>query len=236
MDILNWLYLVKKKFTRTSVENPDADLIALGGNATYAKRGDKYQTYVVPFGSAVAELEGNVLRTGIYDEYTNGGDYVFAVSPILTKTTDKVIDTPASPTFISVDMQGWKLSGSFSIDNTYYAGDQVYLGSIEFSENFPFWDMMPWKTSGQVYSWDGSDRYSALGYGSLMYDINAGGLIPVNTHIETYWYPTPTGPGYDIYFVYDQADPTAQIADTVISFQFEFLTPTQQTPQYYFYD
>ena len=235
MDILNWVYLLKKKLIKDKVENPDQDLLVIGGKATYAKRGDAYQSYGVPFGSAVAELEGNVLRTGIYDETTNGGDYWFGISPILTKTTDKVIDTPASPTFVSVDMQGWKLSGSFDISNTNYAGDQVYLGSIEFNIDLPFWDMFPWKTSGQVYSWDGSDCYSALGYGSLMYEVNAGGLIPVNTYIKLQWYPTSAGSGYDIYLVYDQADPTAQITYSVVSFQFEFLTPTEQIPTYYFY-
>lgn len=234
MDILNWLYSVKNKFLRTSVENPDKDLIALGADVSYVKRGDKYQTYVVPFGSAVAELDGNVLRTGIYDETTNGGDYIFAVgAPVLSKTTTKVIDTPAAPTFVAVDLQGWKLSGSLDI-NFNVPGDQVYLGSIEF-DSVPFWDMFPWKTTGQVHAWDGSSYYSTLGNGSMMYDDNAGTIIPVNCYIKADFYPASTGSGYDIFFVYDQADATAQITDTTASFQFEFLTPTQVTPQYYFY-
>jgi hypothetical protein len=45
MDILNWVYLIKNKLTRTTVQTPEKDLVILGGNVTYAKRGDKYQSY-----------------------------------------------------------------------------------------------------------------------------------------------------------------------------------------------
>lgn len=47
MDILNWLYLVKNKFTRTTIENPTTDLIVLGADVGFQKRGDKYQNYVM---------------------------------------------------------------------------------------------------------------------------------------------------------------------------------------------
>lgn len=48
MDILNWIYLVKNKFTRTTVENPATDLLVLGADVSFRKRGDKYQNYVMP--------------------------------------------------------------------------------------------------------------------------------------------------------------------------------------------
>ena len=57
MDILNWLYLVKKGFTRTTVENPDKDLILLGADATFVKRGDKYQNYVMTVTDFKASLK-----------------------------------------------------------------------------------------------------------------------------------------------------------------------------------
>jgi len=47
MDILNWIYLVKNKFTRTTIETPATDLIVLGADVSYQKRGDKYQNYVM---------------------------------------------------------------------------------------------------------------------------------------------------------------------------------------------
>ena len=53
MDILNWLYLVKQKFTRTTVENPATDLMVLGADVSFTKRGDKYQNYAVPVSGIV---------------------------------------------------------------------------------------------------------------------------------------------------------------------------------------
>lgn len=56
MDILNWVYLIKNKFTRTTVENPATDLIVLGADVSYAKRGDKYQNYVMTVEDFAASL------------------------------------------------------------------------------------------------------------------------------------------------------------------------------------
>jgi len=58
MDILNWLYLVKKGFTRTTVETPDKDLILLGADATFVKRGDKYQNYVMTVADFMISAKG----------------------------------------------------------------------------------------------------------------------------------------------------------------------------------
>jgi hypothetical protein len=44
MDILNWIYLVEKKFVKQELQSPD-DLVILGTNVTYAKRDDKYLSY-----------------------------------------------------------------------------------------------------------------------------------------------------------------------------------------------
>ena len=72
MDILNWLYLVKQKFTRTTVENPATDLMVLGADVTYAKRGDKYQNYAVPV-SGIVPL---VYNTGTVAQETSIADDV----------------------------------------------------------------------------------------------------------------------------------------------------------------
>ena len=237
MDILNWLYSVKNKFARTSVENPDKDLIALGADVSYVKRGDKYQTYVVPFGSAVAELEGNVLRTGIYDN--NDGPYSFGVGyPVMTKTTTKVIDTPASPTLLATNLQGWKVSGSVDIDSG-NSGDMIYLGSIEYPF-FPFWATFPWKTSGQVYTWDDNnseDVFTPLANGAFVFDNDTYNKVKCDFYITTQFYPTPTGEGMDLYLVYDAtaANPTAEVVYTTVSFEFEFLRPEGYDPTFIYY-
>jgi len=67
MDILNWLYLVKNKFTRTTIENPATDLVVLGADVSYAKRGDKYQNYVMTaqdFGISAKGYKSTVLYIG----------------------------------------------------------------------------------------------------------------------------------------------------------------------------
>lgn len=58
MDILNWLYLVKNKFTRTTIENPATDLVVLGADVSYAKRGDKYQNYTMTAGDFSNSVKG----------------------------------------------------------------------------------------------------------------------------------------------------------------------------------
>ena len=63
MDILNWVYLLKNKLVKTTVQDPEKDLLVLGNNVSYVKRGDKYQSYgmtVQDFAAYVNEsLTGN---------------------------------------------------------------------------------------------------------------------------------------------------------------------------------
>jgi hypothetical protein len=63
MDILNWVYLLKNRLIKTAVINPEEDLVILGSNVSYAKRGDKYQSY----GITVQDFRDSLL---------NGTDYI----------------------------------------------------------------------------------------------------------------------------------------------------------------
>jgi hypothetical protein len=47
MDILNWIYLKKEELIRPKANDPSTDLIALGANVGWQKRGDSYQTYAM---------------------------------------------------------------------------------------------------------------------------------------------------------------------------------------------
>ena len=79
MDILNWLYLVKNKFTRTTVETPATDLILLGADVGFQKRGDKYQNYVMTvedFINSTATTLG--VESGTYVPTITGGAAVFS--------------------------------------------------------------------------------------------------------------------------------------------------------------
>ena len=63
MDIINWVYLLKSKLIKRTVQNPEQDLLVIGNKVSYAKRGDKYQSYgmtVQDFATYVNEsLVGN---------------------------------------------------------------------------------------------------------------------------------------------------------------------------------
>lgn len=55
MDILNWLRIKKQNLIRTTLDSPK-DLVVLGADVSYQKRGDKYQSYAMPaedFGLAI---------------------------------------------------------------------------------------------------------------------------------------------------------------------------------------
>ena len=81
MDILNWIYLRTNRLIRTTVNNPK-DLVVLGADVTFVKRGDKYQTYAM----TVSDLfnSTDVINTGYYSIDLNT-----VVTPVVDVTTKK---------------------------------------------------------------------------------------------------------------------------------------------------
>lgn len=59
MDILNWIYLVKSKLIKTQLQSSD-DLVILGSNQGYDKRGDKYLSYGMKASDFAQALGGGV--------------------------------------------------------------------------------------------------------------------------------------------------------------------------------
>jgi hypothetical protein len=55
MDILNWLYLAKNKFVRTTIDN-NKDLMIFGAKVGFNKRGDVYQNYAMEINDFAATL------------------------------------------------------------------------------------------------------------------------------------------------------------------------------------
>jgi len=47
MDILNWLHIKRQALIRTVLDSPQ-DLVVLGADVSFQKRGDKYQSYAMP--------------------------------------------------------------------------------------------------------------------------------------------------------------------------------------------
>jgi hypothetical protein len=48
MDILNWLYMRTAGLVKTTANDANNDLIAVGANVGFNKRDDQYQTYAMP--------------------------------------------------------------------------------------------------------------------------------------------------------------------------------------------
>jgi hypothetical protein len=69
MDILNWIYLVKNKLRKTTVQNPDKDLVILGADTGFSKRGDGYLSYGMTVEDFVASATGTQMNyvTGTLD-------------------------------------------------------------------------------------------------------------------------------------------------------------------------
>ena len=64
MDILNWLYLRKQQLIKTTANNANTDLVALGADATFLKRGDQYKTYAMTLQDL--SVAGDVANTAYY--------------------------------------------------------------------------------------------------------------------------------------------------------------------------
>ena len=64
MDILNWLRIKKQQLIRTTLDSPK-DLVVLGADVSFQKRGDKYQSYAMPaedFGISVKGYKSTVFH------------------------------------------------------------------------------------------------------------------------------------------------------------------------------
>lgn len=229
MDILNWLFIKKQQLIKKEANDAATDLVVLGADVPFTTRGDGYQSYGMTLADAVASgnAENGILRTGIYDNFPFPIGY-----PVLSKTSTSVIDTPSSPTFISVNLQGWKISGSADIDDGSPNGS-VYLGTISYNTPW-FWPAMPWKTTGTVFTYDqnsDTEIYSTLANGAFMYDSNANTVIPANVYITVEYYDNE----FDMYLIYDQADGSAEINNTTVSFEFEFLHEATDDIKFIYY-
>jgi hypothetical protein len=139
MDILNWIYLVKNKFTRTTVENPATDLVVLGADVSYAKRGDKYQNYAVPAKDFVNSLEA--ADTGFY---TIDIDAVSTLTVTTRKgvieftNLDLVVPTPSFATSINFNLVYSELPTVPDPDATYIQTSLYYNPASNADKFIPY--------------------------------------------------------------------------------------------------
>lgn len=66
MDILNWLFIRKQNLIKTTPDST-TDLLVLGADATFAKRGDKYKSYAMEVKDLVTQYD-NAGTAGTFAE------------------------------------------------------------------------------------------------------------------------------------------------------------------------
>jgi hypothetical protein len=128
MDILNWFYLQKTKLIRTKANNASTDLVAVGADATFIKRGDKYQTYAMTIQDL--SVAGDVANTAYYtvDLALTSLVPVTTQKGVIEITMDAAIDDP-KPAFVSsvglyiqnADMDFTDLDKVYIQFSTYYS-------------------------------------------------------------------------------------------------------------------
>jgi hypothetical protein len=139
MDILNWLYSKISVKVKDTLNSPK-DLIALGANVGYEKRGDKYQTYCMTAEDFSASVKGYKSFTALLFQEDTGAptytilentlgvtvNFAYVTDGIYTMTTD--LDLFSSPAeYVTIYGSSWDDgSGPVSIFAT-----PVFFNTIE---------------------------------------------------------------------------------------------------------
>jgi len=216
MDILNWLYMRTAGLVKTTANNPDTDLIALGADVGFQKRDDRYQTYAMPLADAVkaGSIANNTFETTTYDIFP------FVITPFINKSDYAIVDTNTGGT-----LQAWTIQGTILL--TGFNSYAEPLGTIVI-EGGASSGIQNWKTSGAV-SFDsflpGVTETHTLGLINLLAD-SAGGADYAQISIGQF--PTVVGSNLEIDVVMFvgscpiSSGPTGTFEGEV-SFQIEFL-------------
>ena len=98
MDILNWLYLAKNKFVRTTPSS-DKDLMVFGAKVGFNKRGDLYQNYAMSIEDFAAALPAPAPAYKVYTALLSQSGTAAPVAIVLENTM-------TSPVTIARSSQG----------------------------------------------------------------------------------------------------------------------------------
>ena len=211
MDILNWLYLRKQQLIRTKPNNSKTDLIALGAEVPFTKRGDGNQTYAMPLSDAVTSVcvENNTYKTGIFD------DYPWYITPSMLSTCTRVENTRSG--LFAPNLVGYKVGGSYDLNQPNPIVVE-YIGTVESTDgNYIF--NLPWKSSGTVGAFVNAPFMSPFANAATIADIN-NDAIPAElmTIVLDYYAPDAV----DLYLVVT-SNTAVDAMRAVISFEYEFL-------------
>jgi hypothetical protein len=229
MDILNWLYLKTQGLVRTQVNDAKTDLVTLGAEVPFTTRGDGYQAYAMPLADAVHAgcVENNTLKTGIYD------DFPWIITPVMLPTCTRVEDTPAFPTAFAANLVGYKVQGSYDLNEN----DTVvveYIGTVENVDGNNLFEL-PWKTAGSVGAFVNvpfpNPFVSAFANGATIQDDN-GDAVPAELMTIAIDFYAPGAA--DLYLVI-ASNTAVDAMYAAVSFEFEFLEIEGETLKFTIY-
>ena len=220
MDILNWLYLKSQGLVRTQANDAKTDLVTLGAEVPFTTRGDGYQAYAMPLADAVHAgcVENNTYKAGIYDIFP------WIIEPSMIPTCTRVEDTPAAPTLLAVNLVGYKIGATTTVNNDNYVVE--YIGTVETNNGLPG-GYLPWKTSGNVTTFgDGyvNNVSSAFASGALVRSLGDGDSYVPADYMGIYVEQIDPGV-WDLYLVVASTTALDNIVADIISFEYEFLVP-----------
>jgi hypothetical protein len=165
MDIVNWVYLKKAELIRQNLSDP-TDLVLLGADVTFDKRGDKYLSYAMTtadFADAIASIIGAGSGT-VSSIDVNGGTGI-SVSPAGPITT----------------------SGTFTVTNT--APDQVVVlnngSGISVTGTYPNFTISASGGPGNTYTADNGITENPTNNFQLGGDTYADSTFDTNRYIDT---------------------------------------------------
>lgn len=140
MDIVNWVYLKKAELIKQNLSDP-TDLILLGADVTFDKRGDKYLSYAMTtadFADAIAGIIGAGSGTVSSIDVNGGtGISVSPAGPITTSGTFTVTNTAPDQVVVLNNGAGISVTGTypnFTI-STSGGGGNTYTADNGITEN-----------------------------------------------------------------------------------------------------
>lgn len=202
MDILNWLYLVKSNLVKTAIQDKTKDLVILGNNVSFDKRGDKFQSYGITVSDFASQLSANLLpivpvSNTVFTTFTG----------TLAQTVVKTLTLPANTLQIG---NYWELGNKqFGIFEraVNYAGTGATTIHV-YMNNVPNLSGSPIQLSGGL-SASGSTNYGQTGFGVTPTSgspTNTIGRITSNTNVQ-YTADIPLPGGYTTATIFNITQP-----------------------------
>ena len=140
MDIVNWVYLKKAELIKQNLSDP-TDLVLLGADVSFDKRGDKYLSYAMTtadFAEAIASILGAGSGTVSSIDVNGGiGISVSPAGPITTSGTFTVTNTAPDRVVVLNNGAGISVTGTypnFTISTT-GGGGGTYTADNGITEN-----------------------------------------------------------------------------------------------------